>query len=345
MGIKKWVMKQYWRIGQIRALVGLASGMLVVGKLYLGILFPQVKEDAPLLGALALGTFLTLLFLGLGWAYDEKGKLWSERLQVTQERNPYQYVPDLRTRTFVYPFIYALISILDSFERKFGNQGLKEINEYLRQYFHRRPGSRKDIESALPDSDLFMKEHPFVVDSTEESGPITRGAKAKLGFQLQVVRITWIQSLTGLMQDVLVFGALYAVILVPTDTPLDQLLLLSLIMALVIFMALVIAGWYYDKRLKLWSPDMEVKTERNPYTYIITPRLHTVFVPFFYGIIKIVLDIFKKMGEDTTELDRLMEYLNQLVALEASRDEDMQRARDLQEEFPEVFSKKDMEVI
>ncbi len=344
MVIKKWVMKQYWRVGQIRALVGLASGMLVVGKLYLGILFPQVKEDSPLIGALVLGTFLTLLFLGIGWAYDEKAKLWSEKQQVTQERNPYQYVPDFKTRAFVYPFMYAMISILDSFERKYGNQGMNEIKEYLKGYFQRKPGNRKDIETALPDSLEFMDEHPFVRDSTEEKGPVTLGAKAKLAFQLQVVRITWIQSLTGLVQDVLVFGALYTAILLPTDTALDLLLIVSLLMAFVIFLILIAAGWYYDKRLKLWSPDMEVKIERNPYSYIISPRLHTVFVPFFNGLIKFVHEIFEKLEEDTTELDRLSEYMNQLVALEASRDEDMIYARDLREAFPEVFSKNEMEV-
>ncbi|MFW9805155.1 MAG: hypothetical protein ACFFFK_00335, partial [Candidatus Thorarchaeota archaeon] len=75
MSMKKFIMKQYWRVGTIRALLSLAMGMLLLGRLlYVDIPYLQ---DMGIWGAIILGLLLVLLFMAIGWAYDEKGKMWA----------------------------------------------------------------------------------------------------------------------------------------------------------------------------------------------------------------------------------------------------------------------------
>jgi hypothetical protein len=96
-------MKQYWRIGTIRATLALAMGMFSLGKVY--------YKDIPFLfemgvvGALIMGTILVLAFLGVGWLYDEKAKLWNEQIQVQTERSVYQYIPNYKNYGFDYPVL------------------------------------------------------------------------------------------------------------------------------------------------------------------------------------------------------------------------------------------------
>ena len=73
MSKAKWIMKQYWRVGTIRALLSLALGMLVLGKYYY--IYIPVLSDLDLAGALILGTVLMILFMVVGWIYDDKAKL------------------------------------------------------------------------------------------------------------------------------------------------------------------------------------------------------------------------------------------------------------------------------
>ena len=98
MSKSKWIMKQYWRIGTIRSLSSLALSMLVLGRLYY-IYIPGLS-DLGLLGALILGTFLILLFIGIGTLYDIKGKMWCPKNQALVDRSVYEYVPNIRDLTF-----------------------------------------------------------------------------------------------------------------------------------------------------------------------------------------------------------------------------------------------------
>ena len=94
-------MKQYWRVGEIRALSALAMGMLVIGRWYYG--YIPILQDWGILGALILGAFLFSGFLAIGWAYDIKARMWSQSNQVSVEKNPYSYVPNFKNAAFEYP--------------------------------------------------------------------------------------------------------------------------------------------------------------------------------------------------------------------------------------------------
>ena len=105
-------MKQYWRVGEIRTIVGVLLGMLVLGRYYYTFIPFFNSFDPSILGAILLaGTFL-LIFLIAGYVYDEKLRLWNEQTQVLAEKNPYQYVPNPRLYQIEYPIFYAMIDTL-----------------------------------------------------------------------------------------------------------------------------------------------------------------------------------------------------------------------------------------
>jgi len=334
-------MKQYWRVGTIRALLSLVLGMFVLGRAYYKYI-PQL-EPLGLGGALILGSALVLLFLGLGWAYDEKGKFWSQKTQAIAERNPFMFVSNYHTAAFDFPALYATVA---SLRKTFEKAGLKtaaldEMSLYLDNWFHRSV-NRADIFGAEPYSENMAK-YSF----SEQHGRTKKGipirARLKLGFETEILRLNWIQALTGLVQDVLVFGALYVTILFPDVTsdglvPLSYLIVGILFLSLPLYLVLTAAGWYYDKKLRIWSVDFAVKIERNPYSYVPNPRDGIIEIPFFLALFKPLNIIFQKMNLDNSELEKIIEYLETYREFSAAEDQDMADARALRKNLDVKWS-------
>ena len=137
-------MKQYWRVSQIRILTSLGLSMLVIGKLYLE--FVPILRDMGLLGALTLGLILFSAFLGLGWVYDTRMKMWSQKLQANYERHAYYHVPMIKNAAFEYPVLYTLIHTIKNLSDKSEIDGysVSQLSAYLHEYFSLQP-KRKDI--------------------------------------------------------------------------------------------------------------------------------------------------------------------------------------------------------
>ncbi len=188
--------------------------MFALGKIYY-IYIPELAELG-LLGALLLGGVLVLLFLGVGWLYDAKGMMWSAKMQVAAERNPYRYVPSPREFAFNYATIYAMLGTLRSIllELHLEVTSLDDSIKYLDTYFRLRE-NKKDMVAAEEEGKDFMKTHPLSQVSMDDRGNIRWGAKVKMAFEVRLLRLSWIQQLTGMMQEALVFGAIYVVFLFP----------------------------------------------------------------------------------------------------------------------------------
>jgi hypothetical protein len=334
-------MKQYWRVGTIRALLGLALGMFVLGRGYY--VHIPILADLGLIGALILGTSLLLLFLCVGWLYDDKGKMWSPKLQAVAERNPYQYIPNYKSATYDYQAFYAIIATMKKIFKRAGvdSKPLDDLSTHVGTFFDRK-ARRTDIFSAEPHAAEFNSRYTFVEDDEKIKKRIPLASRLKLGFETEILRLNWIQSLTGLFQDVLVFGALYVTILFPAQVtdglvPFNFLILGILFLSLPLFILLTIAGWYYDKRLRVWSADFVVKFERNPYMYVPDPRNGVMEIPFFTILIKTLYDLFEQMEMDNLELGNMLQYLEKYRQFDASVDENMKEARALRRELDVNF--------
>ncbi|MHA2360069.1 MAG: hypothetical protein ACXAB5_07330 [Candidatus Thorarchaeota archaeon] len=214
---------------------------------------------------------------------------------------------------------------------------MEDVENYFAGYFTRRL-NRKDIFSTEQVASDFMQRHPFKESDASVKHKIGIRAKLKVGFQLHIIRVNWIQAITGLMQDTLVFAAIYALVLFPMLTDPTQIMLIQIfIVAIPLFFVLTVLGWYYDKRLKVWSADTAVKVERNPFAYIPSPREHIIDLPFFVVLFKTLKLMFNEIGLDTTNLEKQIKYLEEYILLDIVRDEDMKKAREMRSEFGNPF--------
>lgn len=337
----KWIMKQYWRVGTIRALLSLVLGMFVLGRGYY--IYVPFLTDLGLLGALLLGSLLVLLFMGIGWWYDEKGKMWSPKLQAVAERNPYQYVTNYKSMTYDYQAFYAIIATMRKVLIKTGidSTPIDELSKHIGTFFERKV-QRSDIFGAEQHAREFNKRHTFVDGQNLREKKVPISYRLKLGFETEILRLNWIQSLTGLLQDVLVFGALYVTILFPAQVtdglvPINYLILGILFLSLPLFLGLIAAGWYYDKKLRVWSADFVVKFERNPYMYVPDPRNGVMEIPFFLILLKTLSSLLEKRNIDRTELQNMIQYLETYQHFDVSIDQNMEDARALRRKLDVKF--------
>ena len=342
MAKAKWIMKQYWRIGTVRAIFALLMGMLILARYYY--VFIPWLLDMGFFGALFLALILLLIFLFAGYLYDVKGRLWSEKMQVMAEKNVYSYVPSFKSLSTEYPYVYCLVDTMKQIltHYKLNTTAVDDLAVYLDSYFSRSAQETKDIKESQRMANEFNAGHRFT--ETQEPKRKCVGIRARIakGFQLQVWRLTWVQNFSGLAQDVLVFAALYVGILFAevaeaNVVPFNYLILGILTLSLPLYLGLVVAGWYYDKKLRLWSPDMAVKVERNPYSYV--PDLHMIGYeqPFLYALFNLYLSLFNKLNLDNSELVKATVFLESFWTLTAGIHSDMDVARNLRKDFGKVF--------
>ncbi|MHA2024032.1 MAG: hypothetical protein ACTSWQ_10260 [Candidatus Thorarchaeota archaeon] len=337
----KWFMKQYWRIGQTRALLSLAMGMLSIGKVYVDSV--PILADWGFWGAATLGIILIFVFLGIGWAYDEKGRLWSPKMQSTAERDVYKYLPNIKTQTIDYPSIYALLQTLKATHTSMGisTEQIDDVAVYMSKYFGRAP-ERKDILQSQEDANAFTQKYPFQTEPTPEK-KVPFSSKIKLAFTTNTLRLTWIQELTGMLQDSLIFAAVYVIFIFPNvavdnTVPLFYLGLGFIILSIPLLFFQTAIGWIYDKKLKVWSVRNIVTVERNPYTYVAFPRQYAMDFPFYYALLKTLREVFVVMEMDTIKIDSMLEYIGKFGCFKASRETDFVESQKLRREFGELFN-------
>lgn len=330
-------------MGQTRALLSLAISMFTLGKLYID--YVPGLSDFGVRGALLLGASLFLFFLGLGWLYDEKGKMWSQQVLVARERDPFRYVPNYRTIALDYPFLYAMVKTFRGIFRKMKlpQERLAAYEAYLADYFSRRM-TRHSIFSAMPKAMLFLQNYPLnSVPKMPEKVAIS--ARLKKSFETHKLRLAWVQALTGMAQDALIVGAFYITVFIPATKTDDVMRVLYgfVLISIPLYLVLAIAGWIYDKRLKVWTADMTVKIERTPFSYVPEPRFHAMVYPFLFPVIFTLENILEAKGISNPKIEREIEYLREYANLSVTRNEDMERARRLRRELGAIFSTKGTE--
>lgn len=310
--------------------------MLVIGKLYLD--FVPVLRDMGVIGALLLGMMLFLAFLSLGWIYDIRLRMWSQKIQANYERHAYYHIPMIRTDIFEYPVLYAIVQTIKSLADKFEIDGVSidQLATYLQEYFSLRP-NKTDINRSIEMGKEFLDEHPFSRTEYDTSQAISISSRIKLGWETQILRLTWIQSLTGLVQDTLVFGALYVFVIFPDAASENAIFLAFFAISLPLLIFLVFVGWVYDKKLRIWSADLAVRVERNPYTYILQPALVAFTIPFFYTLLRVFHETLIKLGLDTEELEKIILYFDEYTKIRTTTSKDLDSAVKMRAKLGSLF--------
>ncbi len=344
MSIKKWIMKQYWRVDTVRASASLVLGMFVLGRMYYSSI-PSLAVYG-IYGAIILGVFFIFFFLIVGWLYDERLKVWNEAMQAAVERHVYYFVPSPRSFAIEYPFFYATTTTLRDLVRLSATRSssMDAFLKYADWFYQLHPSKRNDIFGALPHANEYMFKHSFQHQQLETQYRRPWGSRIKKSFQIQLMRVGWIQSLTGLAQDVLILGAFYLVVLFPEvargdSVPVEYLFLGIVFISFPLFLILLALGWYYDRQLQLWSPTLAVEAERDPYNYVPSPKVRIIILPFVYTFLRVMNDITTKKSLDNSSLASFAKYLNEYTTLEVTQDANIQRAITMRKSLGTLFQR------
>ncbi len=114
--------------------------------------------------------------------------------------------------------------------------------------------------------------------------------------------------------------------------PINYLILGILFLSVPLFFILTSLGWYYDKKLRVWSADYIVRFERNPYMYVPDTRNGVLDILFFLVLLKTLNDLFEKQNLDNSELQNMIQYLETYKQFDASVNQNMEDARALRRE-------------
>jgi hypothetical protein len=163
-------MKQQWRIVQVRGIWGLFYGILLLAAAYYGYL-PYIKDMGEI-GPFIFAGILVFSFAILGYIYDRVFVLWAPSHEVTQERNPFQYVARPIDRIFWLPMYSAVLDSCEQLANEFGidPQIILETREYYAEYEKLRPEKREDIDAAIELRDKYVRNHSFkeIVSESED---------------------------------------------------------------------------------------------------------------------------------------------------------------------------------
>lgn len=169
MRIRKWLMKQQWRVVQIRGIWSLFNGILLLAYAYFK--YIPFFEQMGFLGPFAFSGVTLVVFLILGYIYDRVLMMWSPSQEVTVERNPYQYLPSPREQIYWFPIYSAMLNISEELAKKFDvdTQKIEETREYYSQLQALRVERKEDIDAALELRLKFVEKHPFSKVFKEDS--------------------------------------------------------------------------------------------------------------------------------------------------------------------------------
>ena len=161
MGFKKWLMKQQWRIVQIRGIWGLFYGVLLLAISYYG--YIPFFADMGSYGPFVFSGVLLFSFLILGYLYDKVFIMWAPSQEVSMERNPFQYVPSPKDHIFWLPIYSVLLNATEALaeELDVDTQEIAAAKEYFAKWQHLRPEIKDDIDIGAEMRDDFIAGHSF----------------------------------------------------------------------------------------------------------------------------------------------------------------------------------------
>jgi hypothetical protein len=161
MGVKKWLMKQQWRVVQIRGIWGLFYGILLLAGAYYD--YIPFFLDMGSIGPFVFAGVILFVFLILGYIYDRVLVMWAPSQEVSIERNPYQYVPAPKDRIFWFPLYSAMLDATEQIAQKLelDTSIFDETREYYAKFEKLRPERNVDLDEGIRIREEFIQKHPF----------------------------------------------------------------------------------------------------------------------------------------------------------------------------------------
>lgn len=148
MGVKKWLMKQQWRLTQIRGIWSLFYGTFMLAIAFYG--FVPILNEMGAIGPFLFSAIIFVIFIIGGYIYDKVLIMWAPSQEVWMERNPYQYVPQPRDRIFWFPFYSVLLDISEQMASSYGidTSVIDEVKDYYAELEKYTAERKEDIDAA-----------------------------------------------------------------------------------------------------------------------------------------------------------------------------------------------------
>ncbi|MHA2024031.1 MAG: hypothetical protein ACTSWQ_10255 [Candidatus Thorarchaeota archaeon] len=161
MRIRKWLMKQQWRILQIRGIWGVFYGVLILAGLYVE--YIPFFNDMGSFGPFIFASVILFIFLIIGYVYDRVLVMWAPSQEVTQERNPYMYVPSPKDHIFWFPLYSTILDVTEKLAEKVGanTDAVKETRSYYAKLQALGPERIEDLDEGIKLRQEFIRKHPF----------------------------------------------------------------------------------------------------------------------------------------------------------------------------------------
>ena len=161
MAIKKWLMKQQWRVIQIRGIWGLFYGILLLAVAYYEYIPLFVEMGA--IGPFVFAGIILFVFVILGYIYDKVLVMWAPSQEVAIERNPYQYIPSPKDHIFWFPIYSALLDVSEKLADEFylDKSTIQETRKYYSELQRLAPERKEDIDKGIELREKFIAKHPF----------------------------------------------------------------------------------------------------------------------------------------------------------------------------------------
>ena len=161
MGVKKWLMKQQWRVIQIRGIWGLFYGILLLAVAYYEYIPFFVEMGS--IGPFVFAGVILFAFLILGYIYDRVLVMWAPSQEVTIERNPYQYLPSPKDHIFYFPLYSTILDVSEKLAQEYGfdNTVIKETREYFAELQKLRPERTEDIDESIKLRERFLQKYLY----------------------------------------------------------------------------------------------------------------------------------------------------------------------------------------
>ncbi|RKY94762.1 MAG: hypothetical protein DRQ06_04725, partial [Candidatus Hydrothermota bacterium] len=149
MRLRKWLMKQQWRVVQIRGIWSLFYGVLMLAYAYYAVV--PLFSGMGALGPFAFAAILLAVYLVLGYLYDRVFVMWAPSQEVNIERNPYQYVPSPKDRVFWFPLYSVLLDATEALARESGVDctAIEDARNYFWELQQLVAERRNDIDEAI----------------------------------------------------------------------------------------------------------------------------------------------------------------------------------------------------
>ena len=161
MGVRKWLMKQQWRIVQVRGIWSLFYGIMILAYAYF--LYIPIFSDMGVWGPIAFSATLFGTFIIAGYLYDRVFVMWAPSHEVAQERNPFQYMPRPIDRILWLPIYATLLDVSERLtdEYDLDKAAIMETREYYSKLEKFRPEVKEDIDRAIKLRTDYVAAHPF----------------------------------------------------------------------------------------------------------------------------------------------------------------------------------------